>query len=78
MTDADTIAYELATASAERRHQFARELAALRELASCAAANRRRLPRAVEHKLRNVPGGARTNCLPPEPPAEAGTSQGIF
>jgi len=74
MTDADAIAYELATASAERRHAIAAELAALRDLASCANSNRRRLPSAVAHLLAKVPGSPKRCAPPPEPELQSGES----
>lgn len=74
MSDADTVAYELATASAERRHEIAAELDALRHFAATARANNRKLPGVLQHLLRKLPGSPRRSAPPPEPPPEAGTS----
>jgi hypothetical protein len=79
MSDADTVAYELATASAERRHELAAELDALRAFASCASANRRRLPSALQQLLAKLPGSPRRSCPPPEPAElEAGQSHRLI
>ena len=74
MSDADTVAYELATASAERRHELAAELDALRRFAATARANNRRLPGALQAQLRTLPGSPRRSAPPPEAPIEVGAT----